>query len=79
MNEINPLIWPSPDGIGIMDPALWAQTVAVAKDAGIIKADPPADAYRTDLAEKALVALASADAKGAAFAKGTVEVTAGGN
>ncbi len=79
MNEINPLIWPSPDGIGIMDPALWAQTVQVSKDAGIIKADPPADAYRTDLAEKALAALASADAKGAAFAKGTVEVTAGGN
>ena len=27
MNEINPLIWPSPNGIGIMDPALWQQTV----------------------------------------------------
>ena len=26
MNEINPLIWPSPNGIGIMDPALWQQT-----------------------------------------------------
>jgi NitT/TauT family transport system substrate-binding protein len=29
MNEINPLIWPSPNGIGIMDPALWQQTVDV--------------------------------------------------
>src|ERR687895_1697990 len=27
MNEINPLIWPSPNGIGIMDPAEWDQTV----------------------------------------------------
>ena len=30
MNEINPLIWPSPNGIGIMDPAEWQQTVDVA-------------------------------------------------
>src|SRR3990172_293966 len=29
LNEINKLIWPSPNGIGIMDPALWAQTVSV--------------------------------------------------
>ncbi|MBA2701922.1 MAG: ABC transporter substrate-binding protein [Chloroflexi bacterium] len=79
MNEINPLIWPSPNGIGMLDPALWAQTVQVSRDAGIIKADPPAEAYRTDLAEKALAELADADTKGASFAKGTVEVTAGGN
>ncbi len=79
LNEINPLVWPSANGIGIMDPALWTQTVDVAKGAGIIKADPPADAYRTDLAEAALAELADADTKGASFVKGTVEVTAGGN
>jgi NitT/TauT family transport system substrate-binding protein len=79
MNEINPLIWPAPNGIGMMDSALWQQTVDVSLGAGIIKAAPPAEAYRTDLAEAALAALADADTKGDAFQKGTVEVTPGGN
>jgi NitT/TauT family transport system substrate-binding protein len=79
MNEINPLIWPSPNGIGIVDPALWQQTVDVSLGAGIIKAAPPAEAYRTDLAEAALAELADIDTKGASFVKGTVEVTPGGN
>ena len=79
MNEINPLIWPSPNGIGIMDPALWQQTVDVSLGAGVIKAAPPADAYRTDLAEAALAELADTDTKGESFVKGTVEVTPGGN
>jgi NitT/TauT family transport system substrate-binding protein len=79
MNEINPLIWPSPAGIGIMDAGLWQQTVDVSLGAGVIKAAPPADAYRTDLAEAALAELADTDTKGASFVKGTVEVTPGGN
>jgi NitT/TauT family transport system substrate-binding protein len=79
MNEINPLIWPSPAGIGMMDPALWQQTADISVEAGIIKAAPPAEAYRTDLAEAALAGLADADTKGASFVKGTVEVTPGGN
>ena len=29
MNEINKLIWPSPDGIGIIDQAAWDQTVDI--------------------------------------------------
>jgi NitT/TauT family transport system substrate-binding protein len=78
MNEVNPLIWPSADGIGIMDPALWQQTVDVAIGAGIIKEAPPAEAYRTDLAQKALDAI-SGDTKGEGFQKGTVTVTEGGN
>jgi NitT/TauT family transport system substrate-binding protein len=78
MNEINPLIWPSPNGIGVMDPALWQQTVDVAMGAGIIKEAPPAEAYRTDLAKAALAELADQDTKGASFQKGSVTVTAGG-
>ena len=38
----------------MMDKALYDQTVSVAKTGGVIKADPSADAYRTDLAEAAL-------------------------
>jgi NitT/TauT family transport system substrate-binding protein len=78
MNEINPLVWPSPSGIGMMDQALWDQTVAVAVEAGIIPEAPPAEAFRTDLAEKALANMTDVDTKGADFTKGTVEVTKGG-
>jgi NitT/TauT family transport system substrate-binding protein len=77
MNEINPLIWPSPNGIGIMDQAKWQQTVDISLAAGIIKAAPPADAFRTDLATKALEGITD-DAKGLDFKKGSVEVTPGG-
>jgi len=77
MNEINPLVWPSPNGIGIMDPASWQQTVDVAVSTGIIKAAPPADAYRTDLAKKALEGITE-DAKGLDFKKGVVPTTPGG-
>jgi len=79
MNEINPLIWPSPLGIGIMDPALYQQTVDVSLEAGIIKAAPSADAFRTDLAEAALAELTDMDTKGDSFVRGSVEVTPGGN
>ena len=77
MNEINPLIWPSPDGIGQMPLDIWAQTVSIAKTAGIIPGDPDAGAYRTDLAEAARVGI-TGDVNGANFVKGTVQVTAGG-
>jgi NitT/TauT family transport system substrate-binding protein len=79
MNEVNPLIWPSPNGIGIMDPAQWQQTVDVSLGAGIIPDAPPAEAYRTDLAEAALAELGDVDTTGESFTKGTVEVTPGGN
>jgi NitT/TauT family transport system substrate-binding protein len=78
MNEINPLIWPSPNGIGVMDPAEWQQSVDVALEAGIIKAAPPAEAYRTDLAKAALAGITE-DSKGTDFKKGEVQVTEGGN
>ena len=79
MNEINPLIWPSPNGIGMLDAAALQQTIDISLEAGIIKAAPPAEATRTDLAKKALDALGDQDTKGTNFAKGTVEVTEGGN
>jgi len=79
MNEINPLVWPSPNGIGIMDRALWDQTVEVSIGAGIIPEAPPADAFRTDLAEAALAQITDVDTKGEGFTKGSVTVTPGGN
>ena len=57
LNEISKLIWPSPNGIGIMDEELWAQTVAVAIEGEVISEDPGMDAYRSDLAQAALDSL----------------------
>jgi NitT/TauT family transport system substrate-binding protein len=78
MNEILALIFPSPEGIGMMDPVFWQQTVKISKTAGIIKADPSIDAYTTDLAVEALAGITE-DKIGADYVKGTVEVTPGGN
>jgi NitT/TauT family transport system substrate-binding protein len=77
MNEILPLIWPSPNGIGQMPVDTYNQTVAIAKSAKIIPGDPDAGAYRTDLATQALQGI-SGDTKGTNYVKGTVQVTAGG-
>ena len=40
MNEINALIWPSPNGIGLMDKALYDQTVKIATTYQVLKARP---------------------------------------
>jgi NitT/TauT family transport system substrate-binding protein len=77
MNEINALIWPSPEGIGILDPDLWQQTVDISKEFLILKEDPADWAFRTDLAEAALDGL-EGDTVGADFEKEVVEVTPGG-
>jgi len=80
MNEINGLIWPSPNGIGLLDKALYDQTTQIATKYVVLKAAPAAEATRTDLAQKALDALGtSVDTKGANFQKGTVTLKEGGN
>ena len=80
MNEINALIWPSPAGIGVMDQALWDQTVEVAVGQSVISADPGADAYRTDLAEAAVAELEAdgLDVAGESFAKTAITLNPGG-
>ncbi|HET7686215.1 MAG TPA: ABC transporter substrate-binding protein [Candidatus Limnocylindria bacterium] len=77
MNEINALIWPSPNGIGVMDPDEWDQTVQIALDAEILTEEPPSSAYRTDLAEAALAGI-EGDVTGDDFEKADVEPTPGG-
>jgi NitT/TauT family transport system substrate-binding protein len=80
MNEINALIWPSPNGIGLLDKTLYDQTISIATTYKVLKAAPSADATRTDLAQKALTGLGtSVDTKGASFAKQTITLKAGGN
>ena len=61
LNEINALIWPSPLGVGVMDPDLWAQTVEVATSEGILASAPDDDAYRPEIAWEAVTNLRNAD------------------
>jgi NitT/TauT family transport system substrate-binding protein len=77
MNEVNALVWPSPVGVGMVDPILWSQTVKIAGGAGIIKTDPGPAAYRTDLVTQALAGITD-DTKDSGFKKATVVVTPGG-
>jgi NitT/TauT family transport system substrate-binding protein len=77
LNEINALIWPSPDGIGVMNDAAYKQTVNIAQTYGVLKAAPDAAALRTDLSKKALEGI-DGDTKGAGFKKITVELKEGG-
>ena len=79
LNEVNALVWPSPLGVGVLDPVFWGQTVKIAKNAGVIKNAPSIDAYDATIAADALASLTAEDTKGANFKKGTVTVTAGGN
>ena len=81
MNEINGLIWPSPGGVGVMDQALYDQTIEVATSQGILAAAPDAGAFRTDIAKEAVANLEAAglDVYGNNFARRAVSVTEGGN
>jgi NitT/TauT family transport system substrate-binding protein len=76
LNEINALIWPSPNGIGMMDQAAYDRTVKIALE-GKILTKQPTDGFRNDLAEKALKDLAG-DTTGASWQKATVTLTDGG-
>ncbi|MET0734049.1 MAG: ABC transporter substrate-binding protein [Microbacterium sp.] len=86
-NEVNKLIWPSTNGIGMIDAAAWDQTVGIAmetqNDTGstIITTDPPDTAYSNDYVEQALAELKEegVDVDGADFAPLTVELQEGGN
>lgn len=83
-NEVNKLIWPSPNGIGIVDKAAWDQTVKVAMGTKnqdgdtVIKKAPEGLAYTNDYAQKALDALSSEDTKGESFKPIKVTLKEGG-
>jgi NitT/TauT family transport system substrate-binding protein len=78
LNEINALIWPAAQGIGIMDPEAFKVTADIAKQYKIIKQAADESAYTTEYAEAALAELKDEDAKGEDWQKEEVEVTPGG-
>ena len=80
LNEVNALIWPAPEGIGIMEPESWEITKQIALDGKVITKPASDDSYRTDLAEAAVDELKDddVDVNGEGWQKETVELTEGG-
>ncbi|MFI1917751.1 ABC transporter substrate-binding protein [Nocardia sp. NPDC020380] len=86
INEVNKLIWPSPDGVGTINKAAWDHTVQIAKTTRnqegqtVLTKDPDADAYTNDYVVKALVMLKAqgVDVTGAGYTPKTVTLTEGG-
>jgi NitT/TauT family transport system substrate-binding protein len=78
LNEVNGIIWPAPNGIGITDAAAFDRTVEVAMGGKILTKPVEGTAWRNDLAEKALAELADQDTKGQSWQKATVTLTEGG-
>jgi NitT/TauT family transport system substrate-binding protein len=81
LNEINALIWPAPNGIGVMNPDDFKITADIALDGKVITKPATDEAYRTDIAEAAVQELKDddVDVNGSDWKKETVEVTPGGN
>jgi NitT/TauT family transport system substrate-binding protein len=78
LNEVNGIIWPAPNGIGITDEAAFNRTVEVATVGKILTKPVEGTAWRNDLAQKALGELGDLDTKGTSWTKATVTLTEGG-
>jgi len=85
-NEINKLIWPSTNGVGLIDEAAWKQTVDIAlgtkneQGKTIITKEPPSTAYSNEYVQKALDELKAdgVDVMGSDFKPITVTLKEGG-
>lgn len=82
MNEINKLIWPSKLGIGVMDPAAFKQTAAIALKYKVIKHPATSKAYDLQIMKAARTYLQGhvkgIDVYGKGYKALTVKVTPGG-
>ncbi|MEM8620331.1 MAG: ABC transporter substrate-binding protein [Actinomycetota bacterium] len=64
MNEVNQLIWPSPDGIGFVDQDAWDQTVSISLEtpnldgATVLTEEPSDGAFTNEIVEEAWALLA---------------------
>ncbi len=85
-NEVNKLIWPSTNGIGMIDETAWNRTVDIAQTtknetgATIISKAPPADAHTNKYIQQALDELKAdgVDVMGANYKPITVTLKEGG-
>jgi NitT/TauT family transport system substrate-binding protein len=85
-NEVNKLVWPSPGGIGLVDPGAWKRTVDQSlrtrnqDGKTVLTRQPDGSAHTTDYARKALDALKGqgVDVVGEGFKPLTVTLHPGG-
>jgi len=86
MNEVNKLVWPSPNGAGMIDEAAWKQTVQIAQSAKnaqgqtVLTKAPEGLAYTNEYVQKALDALKAdgTDVTGASYKPLAVTLNPGG-
>lgn len=85
VNETNKLIWPAPNGIGVIDEAAWDQTVEGAlsavneSGASPITEEPPTSAWTNEYIEQAIEELGDeVDTTGESFEPIEVTLTEGG-
>jgi len=86
MNEVNKLVWPSPNGVGALDEVEWKKTVDLALTTRnqdgqtVITKQPEGTAYTNEYVQKALDTLKGGgiDTTGSSFAPTTVELKEGG-
>ena len=64
LNEVNRLIWPSPQGIGMMNAERWLETAKISHRYGVTKTLADRSAYTNDFVQKALDSLKDVDTKG---------------
>jgi NitT/TauT family transport system substrate-binding protein len=87
VNEVNKLIWPSPQGIGMVDQSAWNRTVQIAQNTKnkdgqtVLTKAPTGEAYTNDYTKKALDNLKKMglDTTGSKFQPITVTLNAGGS
>ncbi|WP_394936897.1 ABC transporter substrate-binding protein [uncultured Ilumatobacter sp.] len=87
MNEVNKLIWPSPNGVGFIDQAAWDQTVETSlstpnlEGSTVLTAPPTDGAFTNEIVEAAWALLGDMDLDlfGPDYAPTEVTLNAGGN
>ncbi len=86
MNEVNKLVWPSPNGIGLLDEAAWNSTVDLALTTKnqdgqtVLTKKPEGTAWTNDYVRQAIDKLKAqnVDVTGSGFAPTTVTLNPGG-
>jgi NitT/TauT family transport system substrate-binding protein len=86
VNEVNKLIWPSPNGAGIIDEAAWKSTVDLSMTTRnqdgqtVLTKQPEGTAYTNEYVQKALDQLKAdgIDVNGTSFTPATVTLNEGG-
>lgn len=80
LNEVNGLVWPSPRGAGLVEQALWDQTIDISLSESVLAAEPDAEAMTEEytIAAHALLEAKGLDLIGSGWSPATIELLEGG-